>query len=86
MPKGKANYWDRGRRGRDSGASIKQRDSSEGCELSDEEVSCEGDGENGNEPAKDVPVKLAMWDLGQCDKKRCSGTRLVRQARDSGIF
>jgi len=26
-----------------------------------------------------VPVNLAMWDLGQCDKKRCSGTRLVRQ-------
>ena len=38
-----------------------------------------GDSSSDEDTSVDVPVNLAMWDLGQCDKKRCSGTRLVRQ-------
>ncbi len=36
-------------------------------------------GRAGEGSARGVGVPLAMWDLGQCDRKRCSGTRLARQ-------
>ncbi|GBF90622.1 ribosome biogenesis protein-like [Raphidocelis subcapitata] len=55
----------------DDGAERRARDAAAG-------ESGSGDGDGGG-AASNPPFRLAMWDLGQCDKKRCTGTRLVRQ-------
>jgi hypothetical protein len=37
------------------------------------------DDDSTQEGPPSLNIKLAMWDLGQCDRKRCTGTRLARQ-------
>mmetsp|Transcript_42177 Transcript_42177/g.107842 ORF Transcript_42177/g.107842 Transcript_42177/m.107842 type:complete len:316 (-) Transcript_42177:125-1072(-) len=78
MPRGRGRGGKRGGGGRRVGRfqTNEGASSSAGFQLS---PSGSDDEAEGSEPRLTVPVKLAMWDLGQCDKKRCSGTRLVRQ-------
>ena len=33
------------------------------------------EGSDAEEEPAQQKIRLAMWDLGQCDKKRCTGTR-----------
>ena len=56
--------------------SIRQRNEYAGDAPDESEPFSSGEDEAA--PIK-FPVNLAMWDLGQCDRKRCTGTKLVRQ-------
>jgi hypothetical protein len=40
--------------------------------LVDDEL-CEAD-----KRRRDFPIRLRMWDFGQCDSKKCTGRKLLR--------
>lgn len=47
-------------------------------QAADHDGSDSDDGSSTEGPPS-LSIRLAMWDLGQCDRKRCTGTRLARQ-------
>eukprot|EP00798_Chlamydomonas_sp_ICE-L_P027162 gene27162-2401_t len=63
-----------------NGGGPTQHDYAQGWATGNYSHGAEGSNDDGESASPSaLPLKLAMWDLGQCDRKRCTGTRLVHQ-------
>lgn len=74
--KGKGKYGNSKGYDRDKGSRATQGD--HGYFYVPENMRDGGDGEIKMKGTDKFPLKLAMWDFGQCDVKRCTGRKLCR--------